>query len=65
MSIGVGCISYFIVSYLYVRFRGLITTDKEERASFSCDYVSVRKGVPFRLGPILSSPEPLGSQGEH
>ena len=38
MLIGVGvscCISYSIVSYLYVSFSGLITSVREERAIFS------------------------------
>ena len=62
---------YFIVSYLYVRCRGPITlVGKRELTliSFTCYVVSFRRGSSFllllRMGCVISSPEPLGSQGE-
>ena len=61
------CISYPVVSYLYVSFSGLFTSVREERAnfllSFTCNYVvSVGMGFLFLLvlgiGCLNSSPEP-------
>ena len=49
------CISYPVVSYLYVSFNGLFTSVREERASFllsfACNYVvSFGRGFPLPLG---------------
>ena len=61
------CISYPVVSYLYVSFSGLFTSVRVERAnfllSFTCNYVvSVWRGLLFPLllwiGYFISSPEP-------
>ena len=59
IGVGVSCHISFSVSYLYVSFRGLITSVGEERAifllSFTCNnMVSGRRGCLFLLVLLIS-----------
>ena len=67
MFIGVGvscCLSYFLVSYLYVSFSGLDTSAAKERTNRLLVIISVRSGFLFLLvlgiGCVISLWHSLG-----
>ena len=69
MLIGVGGsyrISYSIVTYLYVRCSGSITSVGEERANFFlyC-LLSVKRGFSFQLGFVILLLDSLGLSYDH